>query len=99
VAPTIIAQASPPDRVSEIAGLVTVVRGLFLAVGAQMVTTLLAVDTVSRGTERFPSPFAYQLTTMVIIGVCALATLICLALPKGVSSSKPERATADGGPA
>jgi MFS family permease len=82
VAPTIIAQASPPDRVSEIAGLLTVVRGLFMGIGAQMVATLLATDTVARGAERFPSSSAYELTIFVIIALCALATLLCLALPK-----------------
>ncbi|MDP3674952.1 MAG: MFS transporter [Novosphingobium sp.] len=86
VAPTIIAQASPPDRVSEIAGLVTVIRQLFLGIGAQLVTTLLAVETVARGAERYPSPFAYQLTVAAIIAVSLLATLLCLALPTGRSS-------------
>lgn len=83
VAPTIIAQASPPDRVSEIAGLVTVIRQLFLGIGAQLVTTLLAVETIARGAERYPSPFAYQLTVAAIIAVSLLATVLCLALPAG----------------
>src|SRR3546814_13579043 len=48
VAPTIIAQASPPERISEISGMLTVIRQLFLGIGAQMVTTLLAVDVVRR---------------------------------------------------
>lgn len=83
VAPTIIAQASPPDRVSEVAGLLTVIRQLFLGIGAQLVTTLLAVETVARGAERYPSPFAYQLTIGVIIAISLTATLVCLALPAG----------------
>jgi hypothetical protein len=82
VAPTIIAQASPLDRVSEIAGLITVLRQLFLGIGAQLVTTLLALDAVARGTEQYPSPWAYRLTIVAIIGVCLIATGLCLALPK-----------------
>ena len=81
VAPALIAQASPPDRVSEIAGLVTVIRQLFLGVGAQMVATLLAVDAVTLGSESYPSPFAYRITVIVIIVISLIATALCLALP------------------
>lgn len=88
VAPTIISQASPPDRVSEIAGLVTVLRQLFLGIGAQLVTTLLAVETVTRGSERYPSPLAYQTTVVAIIAVSLLATLVCFALPTAKSKKE-----------
>jgi len=84
VAPTIIAQASPPERISEISGMLTVIRQLFLGIGAQMVATLLAVDVVTRGTETYPSPSAYQLTIMVIIGLCVVAILVAFALPKNL---------------
>lgn len=94
VAPTIIAQASPPDRVSEIAGLVTVLRQLFLGIGAQMVTTLLALNTVSRGEAAFPTPWAYDLTICVIIGICLGATALCFALPqRRVPQSAPATPT------
>lgn len=86
VAPTIIAQASPPGRISEISGMLTVIRQLFLGIGAQMVATLLAVDVVTRGSETYPSPFAYQLTIMVIIGLCLAAILVAFALPKNLKS-------------
>jgi hypothetical protein len=81
VAPTIIAQASPPDRVSEVSGLGTVVRQLFLGVGAQILTTLLAADMVTRGAERYPSAGAYKLAVVYIIATCLLAILASLALP------------------
>jgi len=81
VAPTIIALASPPDRVSEIAGLITVIRQLFLGIGAQLVTTLLALESVTRGAETYPSPAAYRMTIFAIIAVCLVATALCLALP------------------
>lgn len=86
VAPTIIAQASPPGRISEISGMLTVIRQLFLGIGAQMVTTLLAVDVMTRGTETYPSPFAYQVTIMVIIALCILVILVALALPRTLQS-------------
>lgn len=86
VAPTIIAHASPPGRISEISGMLTVIRQLFLGIGAQMVTTLLAVDVVSKGTETYPSPFAYQLTIMVIIAVCILAIFVSFALPRNLQT-------------
>jgi MFS family permease len=89
VAPTIIAQASPPERISEISGMLTVIRQLFLGIGAQMVTTLLAVDVVRRGTETYPSPFAYDLTVAVIIGLCVAAILVAFALPRQLPSQEP----------
>lgn len=85
VAPTVIAQASPPERISEISGMLTVIRQLFLGIGAQMVTTLLAVDVVRRGDEIYPSPFAYDLTVTVIVGICLVAILVAFALPRQLS--------------
>ncbi|ALJ12897.1 MFS transporter [Sphingopyxis macrogoltabida] len=82
VAPTIIAQASPPERISEISGLLTVIRQLFMGIGAQMVTTLLAADIVRRGSETYPSPFAYDFTVAVIAALCTAAVLTALALPR-----------------
>lgn len=84
VAPTIIAQASPPARISEISGMLTVIRQLFLGIGAQMVTTLLAVDVVRRGGEIYPSPFAYDLTVIVIVAICIAAILVAFALPRTI---------------
>ncbi|ALC12890.1 MFS transporter [Sphingopyxis sp. 113P3] len=97
VAPTIIAQASPPERISEISGLVSVIRGLFMGIGAQMVTTLLAVDVVRRGAEIYPSAFAYDLAVAAIAGVCSLAVLTALALPKGIASTPGDGFAGRGG--
>jgi len=49
---------------------------------------LLAVDVVTRGSETYPSPFAYQLTIMVIIGLCLVAILVAFALPKNLKSKE-----------
>jgi MFS family permease len=84
VAPTVIAQASPPERISEISGMLTVIRQLFLGIGAQMVTTLLAVDVVRRGSESYPSPFAYDLAVIAIVALCGGAILVSFLLPKTI---------------
>src|SRR3546814_13585291 len=91
VAPTVIAQASPPERISEISGILTVIRQLFLGIGAQMVTTLLAVDVVRRGGESYPSPFAYDLAVIAIVALCVGAILLSFLLPQIGRASCRER--------
>ncbi|QJQ31440.1 MFS transporter [Sphingomonas lacunae] len=81
VAPTIVTAAAPVERSSEVSGMLGVVRGLSLGIGAQFVTTLLATDQVTRGSESYPSPAAFQLAIGAIIACCIVATLIALALP------------------
>lgn len=81
VAPTIVTAAAPVERSSEISGMLSVVRGLSLGIGAQFVTTLLATDQVTRSSETYPSPAAFQLAIGAITACCILATLIALALP------------------
>jgi MFS family permease len=83
VAPAIIADAAPPERTSEATGMLGVVRALFMGIGAQIVATLLAVESVTQGAERYPSPLAYKLTVAVIAGLTFAATLVALLLPKG----------------
>ncbi|WP_374282963.1 MFS transporter [Novosphingobium sp.] len=81
-APTIIAAEAPPERTSEITGMLGVIRSLFMGVGSQMVATLLASDSVTRGAERYPSPDAYHLALYAIIALTLGATAISLMLPK-----------------
>jgi hypothetical protein len=52
-----------------------------MCVGSQLVTTVLALETVARGAERYPSAEAYQWAVMMIIGLTAAATLTAFALP------------------
>src|SRR3546814_18084103 len=88
VAPTVIAQASPPERISEISGMLTVIRQLFLGIGAQLVTTLLAVDVVRRGGARYPSPSAYDLAGTAIVDLCLGAILLYFLARKNDGADK-----------
>lgn len=81
VTPTILATAAPPDRISEVSGMVGVIRALFMGVGAQLVTTLLAVERVTQGAASYPSPHAFHLALLAILLLTAAATLVSLALP------------------
>jgi hypothetical protein len=85
VGPTIVARAVPPDRTSEVSGMLTVVRGLFQGIGSMIVTTLLATETVSdpASNAQYPTEGAFQLTLGAVILFATLATLCAFALPKG----------------
>ncbi|QJR02399.1 MFS transporter [Sphingobium yanoikuyae] len=84
VGPTILAGAVPPDRTSEAAGMMTVMRQAFLGVGAQMVSVLLATSTVATpgGGASYPTTGAFFLAMGVIVALCITATLLAFALPR-----------------
>ncbi|WP_152639818.1 MFS transporter [Sphingobium bisphenolivorans] len=83
VAPTILAQAVPKDRTSEISGMLTVVRSLFVGIGAMLITILLATDVVLDPASKalYPSAAAFELTFLVIIVLNICATLSAFTLP------------------
>lgn len=83
VAPAVIADAAPDARVSEILGIIAVIRQLFMGIGAQMVTILFAASTVTRGHETYPSATAYRLVEAIIVTLCALCIAAAFALPAG----------------
>jgi hypothetical protein len=82
--PTIIAVSVPNDRTSEAAGMTTVVRSAAMGVGAQMVSVLLATDTIGQpgSSAHYPTAWAFMLTIGVVIALCAAATLMSLLLPR-----------------
>jgi MFS family permease len=84
VGPTILASTVPPERTSEVSGMLTVTRGLFSGIGAMMVTGLLATQVLSdtSGKAQYATAGAFQLTILVVIGLSVLATLCAFALPK-----------------
>lgn len=83
VAPTIIAQTAATDRISEITGLIAVIRGMFMGIGAQLVTMILATDSISQGGETYPTATAFHLAILTIIGLSLLAAAVSFALPNG----------------
>ena len=84
VGPTILAQAVPKERTSEVAGMLGVTRSLFSGIGAMMVTVLLASQVVQdpTGVAQYATPEAFRLTVFIVITFSALATLCAFALPK-----------------
>lgn len=81
VAPAIIAAEAPPERTSEVTGMLGVIRALFMGVGSQLVTTVLALESVTRGSESYPSAQAYQMALLLIVALTAAATIVSFALP------------------
>ncbi len=85
-APTMVLATAPKDRSSEATGMLSVVRAVFMAIGAQFVTVLLATETVAQDGAPFPSRGA-ALLTIGVVGTMSLgAALLSFALPKGQPS-------------
>jgi MFS family permease len=84
VGPTILALAAPPDRTSEVSGMLTVTRGLFSGIGAMMVTGLLASEIVKDPSSKaeYATANAFQFTVLSVIAFSILATICAFALPK-----------------
>ncbi|MET0250084.1 MAG: MFS transporter [Sphingobium sp.] len=85
VGPNIIVDSVPADRTSEAVGMMTVVRQAFIGIGAQLMSVLMASDTVSLvpgGQPRYPTEDAFMLAMGVIVVVTAAASLLSLTLPQ-----------------
>lgn len=90
VGPTILALTVPPDRTSEAAGMMTVVRQAFMGIGAQFVTVLLASSTVAApgAAAHYPSDSAFRLVMGVIAALSLAATFLAFALPHSARSAR-----------
>lgn len=84
VGPTILAEAVPQERTSEVSGMLSVTRGIFAGIGAMMATLLLASDFVTDTDSKaqYATESAFQLTVLVVIGFSVLATMCAFALPR-----------------
>ncbi|WP_242123982.1 MFS transporter [Sphingobium sp. Sx8-8] len=84
VGPTVLAQAVPPDRTSEAAGMMTITRQVFLGIGAQFISVILASETMAGpgGSARYPTADAFMTSMWVIVAGCVAATLMAFALPR-----------------
>jgi MFS family permease len=87
VGPTILSQAVPEERTSEVSGMLAVTRSLFSGIGAMMVTVLLASKVLQDPTSsaQYATADAYKLTVLVVIAFSILATICAFALPKRTS--------------
>lgn len=78
--PIVIAQEAPPERTSEVTGMMAVVRATATSVGAQVVAYLLSTSTVTApdGNGNFPDSQAYMITMGYIAGGIFLVCLMYL---------------------
>lgn len=83
--PPILIAAVPTDRTSEALGMMTVLRALATAAGAQMVAVILASDTVASPAapaSRFPSPAAFSLTFTIMIMLSGITTILAYSIAR-----------------
>jgi len=88
-APMLIVEVAPEDRTSEVTGVSSIVRYIFMAVGSQVVTVLLAQSTVSNaslGPGVYPAPSTFVMTLSLIAGLSVAGLVITLALPRRPSA-------------
>lgn len=91
----IIVQAAPPDRTSEAAGMMAVIRTACMGAGAQLVAVMLATDTIippDGGTERYPSKAAYDLVMISVTALCVLVAALAFLLSRRIRAPLVPRA-------
>jgi len=84
VAPTVLAVSVPASRTAEAVGIFSVTRQVFMGIGAQLISIILASSTVQApdGGAHYPSPAAFTLTMWIMFGGALLSSVLSLALPK-----------------
>jgi MFS family permease len=93
--PSIIVATAPSDRTSEATGLMTVIRSVAQAIGAQLIVFVLATETVSDASEGpgvFPARAAYLKAFGLIALTGVLAAIAAMSLPR--ARPQPQLATA-----
>ena len=80
--PNAIISAVPEGRTSEAIGMMSVIRGMFAAIGAQLIAVSLASDMIVSpdGTASFPSAAGFRLTMAWIGGLTFVAAFAGLFL-------------------
>jgi MFS family permease len=95
---TLIIQATPEQRTSEAVGLTSVLISVFMAMGAQVITALLATSRVSdaaSASAAFPSDQAYTVTFgfIALVSMLGIATSLALnRLPPGLKLTTDQAA-------
>ena len=82
--PSLLIEATPDDRTSEAAGVMSVVRQTFIGVGSQLVGVLLAVRTIEAGAGgvHYPTTASFHLAIWVIIGLGLAGMVAAFMLPR-----------------
>ena len=74
--PNVIVASVPQERTSEAIGTMSVVRGMFAGIGAQLVALLLATDTLTApGGAQLPSPAGFRIVMGWVVAVTVLVAL------------------------
>lgn len=82
-APNLVLSGTPEDRSSEVTGVSTVIRGVCMALGVQIVSLLLASSPSDvPGAARYPSENAYLLAFMFMGGSALLCFLLGFLIPR-----------------
>jgi len=89
--PILIAETAPPERLSEIAGMLAVIRASCMAAGTQIIVVLLALSTVERDGTSYPAPEAFHSVFVFTIVTALLSLLGFWFLPR---RAKPDSALA-----
>lgn len=81
-APNLVLRGAPENRSSEVTGISAVIRGIFMALGIQLVTTILASSSsTAAGASAFPSETAYMLTFAFMGGSALIIFLLGFLIP------------------
>ena len=91
--PNIIVAAVPPDRTSEAIGAMSVVRGMFGAIGAQIIGLFLSTGTIlsPNGKAHYPSATGYY-AAMGWIAAITFAAVLCAVALRSHSAAQDQAA-------
>lgn len=80
--PILAVEVSPEDRTSEVTGLISVVRFVFMAIGAQIVAFLLGTSVISApGLGSYPAPEAFTGVFIFMVATAIACLVAALLLP------------------
>ena len=79
--PNVIVASVPPERTSEAIGTMSVVRGMFAGIGAQLIAVLLTTDTLTApGGAQLPSPAGFRIVMGWVLAVTIVVAVSGLML-------------------
>jgi MFS family permease len=99
-APNTIVAGVPSNRTSEAIGMMTVIRSMFSAIGAQIIAVLLATAAIAspEGTGTFPSAASFRVVMGWIAAVSFVAMLLALLLRRKESDREGIAVKVEGAP-